>query len=88
MGDQVVSRYRTPSMGSPTSPVTPYHNSPDSVEDVEELASPVIEDQTSAEHAIDLYKIESGEDVRTTVRVSFFSSPLDQFLTFYLFYRS
>jgi hypothetical protein len=59
-------------MGSPTSPLTPYQNSPGSGEETEEPTSPALEGSPTAEHAIDLGRIRRGEDVRTTVR--FYSS--------------
>jgi hypothetical protein len=73
-------------MGSPTSPVTPYHYSPDSAQEPEEPVSPIIEDSPSAEHAVDLGKIQRGEDVRTTVRVSSSFTRLTSHLSD--FYRS
>ncbi|KAJ5882190.1 uncharacterized protein N7529_000862 [Penicillium soppii] len=65
--DDAGSRYRTrtPNMSSPVSPVTPYQASPTSPS-LGELPSPIIDDQTSAEHTIDIGKIQCGEDLRTT----------------------
>jgi hypothetical protein len=70
-------------MSSPVSPVTPYQASPTSPS-LGELPSPIIDDQTSAEHTIDIGKIQCGEDLRTTVCVSvlLLSILTNQFLIF------
>ncbi|CAI7629015.1 unnamed protein product [Penicillium glandicola] len=62
---------RSPSFGSPQSPVTPYHlvSKENEVEGKVDISPASEEGQTSAEHAINLERIRQGLDVRSTVMI-------------------
>ncbi|KAF4767279.1 hypothetical protein HAV15_009254 [Penicillium sp. str.  len=67
----VLPHLRTPSFGSPQSPITPYHlvSKGNEIDEKVDISPAFEEGQTSAEHAINLDRIREGVDVRSTVMI-------------------